>query len=151
MNAIDKSRVVGIDDRLLDNFLCPICWKVLTEPMVTQCCRQTYCKTCIIRWLNERHVCPEDGRPLRPSQLVSAPTLVTTLVNSLSVKCLNYGKGCPAVVRRDLLDRHLEECRHRYEEISRIQVCSERMSLEFNSVYVFSRYYTSPPVVPTTP
>ena len=149
MDVIDKKRVVGIDDTHIDNFLCPICWKVFTEPTVTRCCGQTYCKTCITRWINERHVCPEDGRPLAPHLLMSAPMLIRKLLNDLSVKCVNHEKGCSAVLRRDQLDRHLEECRHRYEEI-RVSL-NNSLIFRSNMIISHSQPYTSRPVVPTTP
>ena len=60
MPALETHRFVNLSQSEEDELSCGICFGILIDPMVTSCCRQTYCKECISEWLKSNNNCPED-------------------------------------------------------------------------------------------
>ena len=110
MSAPKREYIVGKTDEELDEFTCGICHEIFIRPMVTRCCRQTYCKPCIEEWLLIRKTCPNDRRSLYVNELTPAGRMVVNLINGLPVKCNNYIDGCSAVVAYSRLSSHLKTC-----------------------------------------
>src|SRR5690349_20473752 len=100
MPGIDKNRIVGHDSQQLDEFSCGICLDVLNRPMVTDCCRQMYCKDCIEVWLsrpNQPKICPNDRKALTAQQLREAPRVVINIIDGMKVKCESSLLGCQSI------------------------------------------------------
>ena len=110
MPGIDRQRVVGKDIEELDEFTCSICHDIFEEPVVTQCCRQSYCTVCIHQWLEDNNTCPNDRKSLTVDQLSPAPRFMTNLLNKLNIKCVNYGNGCQSIVRFEEMANHMKTC-----------------------------------------
>ncbi|CAG2168504.1 unnamed protein product [Oppiella nova] len=119
--GIDKSRVVGVSDEELNEFLCGICLAVVVHPMVTQCCQQCYCRECIHSWLSNSNTCPNDRKRLYREDVCPAPRLVTNLLNKMQVKCEFYDKGCESVVKMCELTQHIDYCD--YNERQKCKTC----------------------------
>ncbi len=47
----DTNRFIGLSDQLIEELKCGICLEILRKPVVTHCCRQTFCEDCIKSWL----------------------------------------------------------------------------------------------------
>lgn len=77
--------------------------------MDTKCCRKTYCKECIITWINRNELCPNDRRILRANDLLN-PSLIITNMLSFKIRCDFYDNGCQEIVSLGSLSRHLQEC-----------------------------------------
>ena len=127
MNEIKRNRIVGQTEERLQPFICGICHNVLTDAVITRCCDRTYCRHCITRWLTDHKSCPTHGdrKRLMASHLMSAPKRIRRQLNGLDVKCDNYMKGCPAVIKLDQLSEHIEECEHKsqtYDKIVKVEV-----------------------------
>ena len=52
MSAPKREDIVGKSGKELDQLVCGICHEIFTDPIVTKCCGQTYCRKCIEKWLN---------------------------------------------------------------------------------------------------
>ena len=110
MPGIDKRRVVGKDEEDLDELTCGICQDIFDEPVVTLCCRQTYCKSCINQWLSNNNTCPNDRQNLTVNMLAQPPRLVLNILNKLQVKCENYGSVCDYILALEQMKEHTKTC-----------------------------------------
>ena len=113
MSGYERSAVIGMNDKDLDEFTCAICHEIFNTPVVTQCCRQTYCKACIEEWLTTQNTCPNDRKRLRRNELTAVPRFVINLLNNMQTKCQFYEKGCEVVTTIGQLFEHLKECLYR--------------------------------------
>ena len=111
MAGHDKTRIVGWKDSDLDEFTCGICQDVLNKPVVTQCCRQSYCRNCIEEWLSDNDTCPNDRQELSVDELIEVPRLVVNVINNMQIRCEMSEKGCSAVISIGQLEQHRNECR----------------------------------------
>lgn len=110
MPGLDRNRVVGKTYEELVQFTCNICLMLFTDPMVTQCCRQLYCKQCISEWLKNHDICPFDRQPLTTEELSSASRPFVNLLNEVKVKCDYHFKGCSATPILEKLNEHTMSC-----------------------------------------
>ena len=113
MSGFEKSRIVGLSEQDLDEFTCGICQEIFNNPVVTQCCRQTYCKSCIDQWLATHNTCPNDRKDLANSGLMPAPRFAVNIINNMKIKCEYEENGCEVITTIGQLNRHLEECDHK--------------------------------------
>src|SRR4051812_3266879 len=118
MPGYDKSRIFGATDQL-DQFMCGICLGIFVDPVVTQCCRQTYCKDCVSEWISNAHNCPNDRKPLDLDGLLSVPRLVVNLIENLTIKCDFETHGCQQAVKIGELAQHLSVCDFRLNQLCR--------------------------------
>lgn len=109
MTGYDKSRIVDVSSTDLDEFTCCICCGIFNEPVVTQCCRQTYCKVCITEWLTSNQTCPNDRKPLQTNGLSPLPRFVVNLLINMKIKCEH--DGCKTIVKIGELGEHIETCK----------------------------------------
>ena len=110
---IDKSRIIEIAEEDLDEFVCGICLGIFTDPVVTKCCGQTFCKKCIEEWLSKGDTCPNDRKPLRTKELIPAPRAIKNLLSNLKLKCNYEEEGCFLILRIGNLGEHLKICEFR--------------------------------------
>ena len=115
MSGFEKSRVVGMSDEDLEEFLCDICQQIFNNPVVTQCCLQMYCKSCIEEWLSHQNTCPHDRKLMTTSHITPAPRFALNLLNKLKIKCEFEERGCSLLTTIGDSYRHLEECDHKPE------------------------------------
>ena len=98
MAGNDKLRVVGLDQDQLEEFVCGICQDVLNDPVFTNCCRQSYCRQCIVEWLRNHSTYPNDRSAITRNDLGEVPRFIGNLINKMKIKCKLYDKGCEVVV-----------------------------------------------------
>ena len=110
MPGHDKSKIVVRNPDDLDEFICGICQAVLNKPVVTQCCRQSYCKDCIEEWLRGHDTCPNDRQTLTIDGVYEASRLVINLIDKLQIKCDFSDKGCPEVTTIGTKVDHYKTC-----------------------------------------
>ena len=97
--------------------LCPICQDLLSNPLITPSCSHSFCSACIQQALQrDSSVCPLCRKPVQLHQL--HPNLaLKQLIEDLRIWCPNHGRGCPAQLTRDQVQRHLEEhCDYKDEQ-----------------------------------
>ena len=110
MLGIDRKRIVDKSEDELDDLTCCICQDIFTDPVVTPCCRQTYCSPCLYQWLKDNNSCPNDRQILNPKDVIPAPRIVFNLLNKLKIKCENHSKGCEVITSIADIDKHLSVC-----------------------------------------
>ena len=92
-----------------EDFLCPICAKVLVEPHVTECCGQHFCEHCLTKWFKEQGsvICPH-CRSINFAHIRYLP--MKRKINDLQVFCSNKKDGCTSITTVSHLEAHLSEC-----------------------------------------
>ncbi len=95
----------GFVDPPPDDLQCSICLLVLSDPQLTSCCGNHFCRACVKQVEHEGRPCP----------LCSAPSFSTMLdkyflrkVNELRVECPQKKGGCPWVGHLGSMERHLD-------------------------------------------
>ena len=131
MSTLKRECVVGKTKNELDEFSCGICQELYRQPMVTNCCQQTYCKTCIEEWLRRRKTCPNCRNDLLINELFTAPRLVVNLLNEMSVKCDNHVNGCQELVAFGQFSSHLKLCQFNVCKTCGFKGNDEHNCLEF--------------------
>ena len=110
MPGFDRSRILGISEKDLDEFTCGICQDIFISPLETQCCGQIFCRDCIEKWLRENKSCPSDRKKLDIKDMKSPSRVVTNLLNNMKVKCDFHAKGCTITPTMEQLQQHLISC-----------------------------------------
>ena len=92
-----------------EDFLCPICAKVLVEPHVTECCGQHFCEQCLTKWFKEQGsvICPH-CRSINFAHIRYLP--MKRKINDLRIYCSNKRDGCTSIITVSHLESHLSEC-----------------------------------------
>jgi len=65
-----KTKIACIEDRIKSVDNCPICIDDFTNPIITPCCNNKYCFTCITMALNDKTKCPTCRSELTISKLL---------------------------------------------------------------------------------
>jgi hypothetical protein len=73
MSGYESSRFVGLSQTDSEELICSICQDIFRNPIVTNCCLQTFCEQCINDWLETNNTCPYDRKQLNRSQLSLPP------------------------------------------------------------------------------
>jgi hypothetical protein len=64
MSGYELSRFVDLSERDSEELTCSICHVIFRNPVVTDCCLQTFCEQCINEWLQINTTCPYDRKKL---------------------------------------------------------------------------------------
>ena len=94
----------------IEEYLCPICAKVLVEPHVTDCCGQHFCEKCLKQWFEQqlgKMICPH-CRSEEFSHIRYLP--LKRKINELLVYCSNRGNGCTEIICVCQLESHVNQC-----------------------------------------
>jgi hypothetical protein len=70
MSGYELIRFVDLSESDAQEYTCSICQGIFCNPVVTNCCLQTFCKQCINDWLEINNTCPYDRQTLSRSQLL---------------------------------------------------------------------------------
>ena len=97
---IDSKKLQAFYEELKENFTCLICLGPLEDPLTT-IYNKTYCKDCIIRWLEQKSSCPASTKPLTKDQL--ANVFLTHLVAN-QLKSILSSTSQKELLHRDLID-----------------------------------------------
>ncbi|KAG7444933.1 uncharacterized protein BT62DRAFT_994956 [Guyanagaster necrorhizus] len=89
------------------NLVCCICRTPFLDPVSTLTCGHTFCRACIVEALQHSSQCPVDRLPLTLEEVVSANSIVRSLVDELVVECPS--PECPHTCQRQLLAGHLRD------------------------------------------
>jgi hypothetical protein len=69
MSGYELSRFIDLSQSDAEEYTCSICHDIFRNPVVANCCLQTFCEQCINDWLKTNNTCPYDGKQLNRSQL----------------------------------------------------------------------------------
>lgn len=64
-----QNKIDQIESRIRNDVMCPICLQDFDNQSVTQCCKNSYCFTCINQWLKRNQSCPCCKEKLHSSEL----------------------------------------------------------------------------------
>ena len=93
--------------QIMDMFICKICQSVSKDPYETQCCRNTFCKSCIDTAKKRITSCPLCRR--QPYQIMQA-VQISRQIQILLVYCKNRNQGCTWIGALETKNMHLREC-----------------------------------------
>ena len=93
--------------QMMDMFICKICQSVSEDPYETQCCKNTFCKSCIDTAKKRTISCPLCRR--QPYQIVQA-VQISRQIQILLVYCKNSNQGCTWIGALEAKNMHLREC-----------------------------------------
>ena len=103
----DLDRFLG-KERIKDYLICTVCAHVIEDPAQTQC-QHTFCKRCIIRWLEDgQRICPKDRQQLTSEVLMPPCPLTNQLLSELIVRCKYYAVGCCLMSKLEDMPRLIE-------------------------------------------
>ena len=147
MSGIDRERIVGKNEDELDELTCGICQDIFDDPVVTQCCRQTYCTICINQWLVDNNTCPNDRKSLDINGLAPSSISFINLLNKLKIKCSNSNNGCHVILKivemKDhemICDKNFFSCRNSKETIKQketdVHTLQEKLESDLGKVRV---------------
>ena len=95
MPGVPFNRFVDAID--LKEFTCFICRQVWCKPLATGCCRQVFCELCIKPYIEIKHTCPADRKPLAIEGLAQPPAPTLKMLGALKMKCTFTNNGCTEV------------------------------------------------------
>jgi hypothetical protein len=125
------NRFIGLSDQLIEELKCGICLEIFRKPIVTHCCRQTFCEDCIKSWLRSHNLCPFDRQPITSQQLLQPQRLVTNILDKLDIRCSFESNGCKEVLKLGQLSQHLvNECDYNPERVCR--KCDLKIGSDFS-------------------
>ena len=114
-----------------EDYICQVCLNVLSEPHVTDCCGQHFCRRCLEACVNEytkMKSCPH-CRETRFRHMIYKP--YQRRINELNVYCKNRDKGCPEVMNIKAMQSHLSKSNEtgcQYVAVPCPNGCQERIS-----------------------
>ncbi|XP_054163664.1 E3 ubiquitin-protein ligase NRDP1-like [Oppia nitens] len=121
MPGLCKTRVINVSPKELDELSCTICSAIYLNPVVSQCCQQLYCKTCITRHDN----CVLDDCQQLKSQSFSIQTKqLLQLLHSLKVRCDYHMNGCKSVIKLNELLPHRDVCHFKERPVESPHNCN---------------------------
>lgn len=89
-----------------DDLICPICLFVHREPVLTSCCGNHFCFSCVEQVRAEQRPCPLCGAT---GFTIMLDKSFVRKVNELEVVCEHKEKGCPWKGPVNSLKRHLDQ------------------------------------------
>ena len=98
------------ENSISQNFHCPICLKVLKEPVMCQRNQHCFCRPCITRHLKNSPTCPSCKERLTSRTLSQAPRILTDYLSELNIRCNYFSRGCREVVQLKHLENHVKNC-----------------------------------------
>ena len=103
----DEERFASTVNR---NFLCPICFNVLKDPVLCPRNQHCYCRGCITKHLENSHRCPTCADELTVEALTEPNQMVKDYLNELNIRCIYNSRGCKEIVQLQHLDQHEATC-----------------------------------------
>jgi len=137
MSGYELNRFIDISQSDSEELTCSICHDIFRNPVVTNCCLQTFCEQCINDWLEKNNTCPYDRKELNKNQLsrpskfekfekylkISSILLncvfkklniflraFTNMLGRLKIRCIYSKNGCETVHYLDSLEKHEKQC-----------------------------------------
>ena len=103
----DEERFASTVNR---NFLCPICFNVLKDPVLCPRNQHCYCRGCITKHLENSQRCPTCADELTVEALTEPNQMVKDYLNELNIRCVYNSRGCKEIVQLQHLDQHEATC-----------------------------------------
>ncbi|XP_013387269.1 RING finger protein 151-like [Lingula anatina] len=90
------------------HLFCSICQEVYVNPYRAPC-GHSFCKRCILPWLNQSKTCPEDRKPVHPKDL-HHDFILENIIGDQMVTCPFRKHGCDFIGHLAMLSSHLKNC-----------------------------------------
>lgn len=111
-----ESVQVEFVDRPSEDYQCPICFSVVRDPYLTNCCGARFCKRCIVEWKNREGQCPM----CREDFVCMPDKRLDREIRQMKVHCVHSSKGCQWIGTYNELRRHRKsKCEHEIVSCSR--------------------------------
>ncbi|XP_030636844.1 TNF receptor-associated factor 4b [Chanos chanos] len=104
----------GLDFKFLERpkrrFHCPLCNRIMRDPVQVSTCGHRFCDTCLQEFLSEGvFKCPEDQLPLDYAKIFPDADLEQQIL-SLPIRCIHSEEGCRWTGQTKQLKAHLSVC-----------------------------------------
>lgn len=96
----------------VEDFLCPVCFDVLNDPIELKKCEHIFCRHCIVKWFHEHPTCPVDREQIKESHLRQTSRFFRQQYSRLKIRCQYVGKGCAELVPIVNITEHESICVH---------------------------------------
>ena len=53
-----ENKIKSITNRIKENDMCSICFDTMSNKTIVNCCMNSFCFSCISKWVSQRHTCP---------------------------------------------------------------------------------------------
>lgn len=87
---------------------CPICFKILNEPLTCKKCAKSFCKNCINLSLQSTKNCPCCGAIFNSNKIMGQAT--RNQLNICKFKCFYKNKGCQEIISYSNFFEHINKC-----------------------------------------
>ena len=95
------------EDQIMNMLICKICHAVSRHPYETQCCNNTFCKSCIekasTKWKKRCPIC-------RSFLKIAEAVQIHRSIKCLDVYCEYDRNGCKWIGQVEAIEKHLKEC-----------------------------------------
>ncbi|CAF0857858.1 unnamed protein product [Didymodactylos carnosus] len=107
--SIDRDRIV--DDKVSDEFFCPICRTLLWNPVACKTCENTFCRRCINQWLAQKDAQNRCVFNCRYAEKRCSPAL-KSLLSKLLLSCQYKRSGCSQSILYESIEKHELQCEY---------------------------------------
>ena len=107
IQGYDEERLASTVNR---NFLCQICFNVLKDPVLCPRNQHCYCRSCIVKQLENSQRCPTCSDELTVETLTEPNQMVKDYLNELNIRCVYNNRGCKEIVQLQHIDQHEATC-----------------------------------------
>ncbi|XP_077979588.1 RING finger protein 151-like [Glandiceps talaboti] len=104
----DEERYFLNPDAVSRHLYCSVCQEVFIEPQRAPC-GHSFCKKCILAWLQRSKTCPEDRKPVQKHQL-HFDFILANIIGDQMVACPYRKSGCHFVGQLERLASHKKSC-----------------------------------------
>jgi hypothetical protein len=112
-----------LPDDIDKSLLCTICQEILKIPRECKNCRNNFCKTCILHWMNEKNnQCP--FRCPGEIKLEKSHRIILDSLRRLKFKCKNNQDGCDFSSIYENYITHVQNCEYKKDKCPN-DLCSE--------------------------
>lgn len=104
-NGLSSSLLLSEFKSFEESLTCPICMKLLIDPICCSTCHYTMCKNCCESWLKVNNTCPNKCEEFNEEPL---NRFAMALLSNIKLSCLN--KECKKVLSYDGFSTHYSIC-----------------------------------------
>lgn len=130
---IENEKIVKneVYESFKDLIECPICLRIMYNPMMCMNCQQSFCQKCIEEWQKKSHTCPNhcDESKIQKSR---------TIINILSKLKFECKKGCgEEILYNDLKNHYSQGCEKKKKTNNKFRKISKEQMKKLRKKGIF--------------
>ena len=147
-DGIDRKLVHSDSLKMIYEFICPICDRLVFDPVICKENQCIYCHKCIKKWIDKfgtNAACKSCKKIFIRDNI---PKLIKNVLNKIKLKCYNSNEGCKEIISYESFINHLNSCQFslfkcvsrsdcefigiKSELIEHLKTCKNQLSKTFN-------------------